>query len=161
MCGINITISCTQEHIQKDIWILSSNQSSQKILTKENSPTVDIKEKLNLIPSKTKTKESNSIFVTEKKKRFPSSLKSVSEYLNDLCLFLYRVEDINLDFDKSTILNIDGRIFDMMESHYPIGQIFYLQECLKIMDSTLYKKKEGSLTYSIFMYNSIRHLIFT
>jgi hypothetical protein len=32
----------------------------------------------------------------------------------------------------------------MMESHYQMGQIFYLQESLKILGSTLYKKiKEG------------------
>jgi hypothetical protein len=50
MCGINITISRTQEYI----WILPSNQSSQKILTKENSSIVDIKEKLYLTIAKQK-----------------------------------------------------------------------------------------------------------
>jgi hypothetical protein len=32
----------------------------------------------------------------------------------------------------------------MMESQYKMGQTFYLQESLKIMGSTLYKKKEGN-----------------
>ncbi len=121
---------------------LPSNQLSQKVLANEYSSSADIIEKLNLNSSKSKTKVNYPIFVTEKKKRFPSSMKSVSEYLYECCL-IYNMENIQDNIDKSTILNLDGRIFDMMESHYPMGQIFYLQESLKIMDSTLYKKKEG------------------
>jgi hypothetical protein len=71
------------------------------------------KRKIIFNDSKTKAIVNYPIFVTEKKKRFPSTLKSVSEYLYDFCL-LYIVEDIKLDFDKSTILNIDGRLFESM-----------------------------------------------
>jgi hypothetical protein len=40
-------------------------------------------------------------------------MKSICEYLYEFC----HMEDIKLDFDKSTILNIDGRIFDMIDGH--------------------------------------------
>jgi hypothetical protein len=140
-CDPPVCINLSKESSKPNNNSIANSQKLAVSSVRKSLPTVDIIEKINMIPSKTKKIENYPIFATEKKKRFPSSTKSIFEYLFDFC---HIMEDIKLDFDKSSLISsIDGRIFDMMESHYPMGQIFYLQESLKIMDSTFYKKKEG------------------